>query len=94
MNAKEQQEDYSCPLCQTKKFSHRKGMIEHLQVLHYRRQRHVERLGQLAHRRRAAAEPLDDYPSPWVGQGLEHPVQRRRRAGCLGRRAHAGSMWK
>ncbi|TRY73454.1 hypothetical protein TCAL_07902 [Tigriopus californicus] len=32
VNAKEQSE-YFCPICQ-KKFSHRKGMIEHLQVLH------------------------------------------------------------
>eukprot|EP00095_Tigriopus_kingsejongensis_P005584 snap_masked-scaffold12_size759060-processed-gene-5.11 protein:Tk05584 transcript:snap_masked-scaffold12_size759060-processed-gene-5.11-mRNA-1 annotation:"zinc finger protein 2 homolog" len=32
LNAKEQAE-YFCPICQ-KKFTHRKGMIEHLQVLH------------------------------------------------------------
>src|SRR3990170_1322227 len=42
-------------------------------------QRHRKRLRQLGHRRRAAAEPLDDRASGGVGEGLEDQVQLRLR---------------
>jgi hypothetical protein len=41
--------------------------------------RHRERLRQLAHRRRPAAEPLDDRAPSRVGEGLEDEIQLRLR---------------
>ena len=46
------------------------------EVLHHRRQRHVERPGELADRRRAAAQPLHHDPPGRVGQRLEGEIER------------------
>ena len=48
------------------------GLFEHVEVLRERRERHVERLGQLRRRCRADAEPFDDRQPGGVGQRLEH----------------------
>ncbi len=50
--------------------------FENLQVLHHRRQRHGQRLGQLTHRGGAAAQPFDHPTTCRVGQGMKDLVQR------------------
>ena len=47
------------------------------EMLHHRRQGHVERLGELAHRGRALAQPLDHDAAGRVGQGLEGEIEGR-----------------
>ena len=56
---------------------HQPGGLEHLHVLDDRGQRHGERLRQLAHRRRAVAEPFDDGTAGRIGEGLEGVVEHR-----------------
>jgi len=53
--------------------------LEDGDVLEDGRQRHRERLRQLAHRHRPAAEPLDDRAPGRVGEGLEDEIQLRLR---------------
>src|SRR6185312_16623065 len=53
------------------------GLLQDAQVLDHRRQRHVERPGQLADRRRTAGQPLDHGPPAAVAQCAEHPVELR-----------------
>src|SRR6266566_4878244 len=55
------------------------GSFEDSHMLEDGRQRHRERLRQLAHRHRPAAEPLDDRAPGRVGEGLEDEVQVRLR---------------
>ncbi len=45
-------------------------------MLHDRGERHVEGLGELAHRGRPAAQPLDHGPAGGIGQGPEDLVER------------------
>ena len=47
------------------------GALEHLQMLGDRRQAHVERLGELQHRRFAEREPRKDGAPRRVGKGRE-----------------------
>jgi len=52
------------------------GVLEHAQVLHEPRQRHVVRRGQLAHRGiAAAAERLKDAAAGAVGERREYAVE-------------------
>ena len=51
------------------------AVVQHLQVLEERRERHVEGLGQLGHRRCATAQALEDRPSGRVCQCLKHAVE-------------------
>jgi hypothetical protein len=51
-------------------------VLEDLQVLHDRGERHVERLGQLADRRQPAAEPLDHRAPAGIRQRVEHTIER------------------
>ena len=54
------------------------GVLEHVQVLHESRQRHVERPCKLGHRAPAANERRQYAPARRVGQGREHRVEARR----------------
>ena len=54
------------------------GVFEHGEVLDDRRQRHLERLGQLAHRRRTRGEALGDRAARRIGQRAEDRVETRR----------------
>jgi len=49
--------------------------LQHVDVLQDGGQRHVQRLTEFAHRRRAAAEPFDHEAPAGIGQRLEHPIQ-------------------
>jgi len=51
------------------------GLLQHAQVPRHRRQRHVERLRQLAGRRPAARKPLEDRPARGVREGGERRVE-------------------
>ena len=51
--------------------------LQYLQVLQDGGQRHVQRAGQVAHRRRPVNESLHHRPPGRVGQRVEDPVQRR-----------------
>ena len=44
---------------------------QHRQMLDHRRQRHVERGGEFAYRRRSLAQPLDHSPPAGIGEGVE-----------------------
>ena len=44
-------------------------------MLQHGGERHVERLRQLAHRRRPSAETLDHVPPRRIGEGLEDEVE-------------------
>ena len=52
------------------------AVLEDLEVLDDRGERHVERLGQLADRRRAAREAVDHRAPRRIGQRVEHAVER------------------
>src|SRR5262245_10492969 len=52
------------------------AVLQDLQVLHHRRQRHVERLGQFADRGRSAAQAFHNYPPGRVGQRLKYAIER------------------
>src|SRR4051812_23612469 len=49
--------------------------LEHLQVLGNRRQGHVERLGQLVHRRLPPRQPPENRPPSRVGKGRERGAE-------------------
>jgi len=49
--------------------------LEQLDVLHDRRERHRQRLRQLAHRRVATRQPVDDGAARRVGQRLEDAIE-------------------
>src|SRR5215212_8714299 len=51
------------------------AVLQHIQVLGERRQRHRERSRQLAHRGRAATQPLQDRSSCRVGEGLKNTIE-------------------
>jgi hypothetical protein len=51
--------------------------LEHLQVLHDRRKRQVERSGEIGGRARRQAEPLDDGASCRIPEGLEYLIDAR-----------------
>lgn len=51
------------------------ALLENLKMLQDRRQRHLERLGQLAHRRRAAAQMLHHTPPGRISEGVKHTIQ-------------------
>src|SRR5215207_1578202 len=51
------------------------GVLEHLEVLHDRGQRHVEWTSQLADRRRGAHQAFDHGAPAAVGESVEHPVE-------------------
>lgn len=53
------------------------GALQHPEVLGDGRQGHGEGRGQLAHRRLAAGQPLEDGAAGGIRQRLEGPVQRR-----------------
>ena len=48
--------------------------LEHVKVLYHRRQRHRQRLGELADRCRSVAQPLDDRPSMRIRQRVKDPI--------------------
>jgi hypothetical protein len=50
--------------------------LEQLHVLHDGRERHHQRLGQLAHRRVATRQPVDDGAAGGIGQCLEDAIER------------------
>src|SRR5439155_9747477 len=52
------------------------AVLQHVQVLGERRQRHLERLRQLAHRGRTAAQSFKHSPSGWVREGLKDTIER------------------
>ena len=52
------------------------ALLQHVDVLDDGRQRHRERLGELADRGRALAQPGDDRAPARVGEGTEGPVER------------------
>ncbi|GIL40035.1 hypothetical protein TMPK1_22720 [Rhodospirillales bacterium TMPK1] len=45
-------------------------------MLHHRRQRHGQRLGEFADGGGAAAQPLDHDPSRWIGKRLKDEIER------------------
>jgi hypothetical protein len=51
------------------------GCLENSEVLNDSRQRHGQRLGELAHRRRSANQALDDGSPAGIRQGLEDPIE-------------------
>ena len=53
------------------------AVVQHLQVLDDRGQRHLQRPGQLTDRGRPPGQPLHHPPPAGVGEGVEHPVERR-----------------
>src|SRR5215218_7893217 len=50
--------------------------LQHLNVLYHRRQRHRQRLGELAHRGRSAAQALDDQHPAGIGQRVKDAIER------------------
>ena len=52
------------------------GGFEHAEVLHDGRERHVERAGELAHRRGTAGQALDHRAPAAVAERVEHPIER------------------
>ena len=54
------------------------AVLQDLDVLHDGRERHGERLGEVADRDRAPAQPLDHRATRRVGQGPEGVVELRR----------------
>src|SRR4051794_39122491 len=50
-------------------------LLQHLQVLRDRGQRHVERRGDVVHRRLASREPREDRPSRRISKRREGPAQ-------------------
>ena len=50
--------------------------LEHLEVLGDRLEAHVERFGQLVHRRLAVGEPGEDRSARRVGEGCEGDAER------------------
>jgi hypothetical protein len=52
------------------------ALLEHADVLRDRGKREVERLGQLAHARRPAAEPFDQCPARRIGERAKAQVER------------------
>ena len=57
---------------------HQARRLEHAEVLHGRRQGHRQRAGQVAHRRRPAAQPLHHRPPCGVGEGVEQAIEAGR----------------
>jgi hypothetical protein len=51
------------------------AIFEDLQVLENRRQRHLQRLGQLAYGCRTARQMFDYPPSAGVGECLKHAIE-------------------
>jgi hypothetical protein len=54
---------------------HKARRLEHAKMLEDRGQRHVERLGQLAHRRPAAGQPREHGTARRIGERAEHRIQ-------------------
>jgi len=51
-------------------------VAQHVEMLHHRRQRHRERLRQIAHRDPVAlAEPRQQRPPGWIGESGKSAVQ-------------------
>src|SRR6187431_1267946 len=69
--------------------------LEHLQVLDHSGQSHRERLRELAHRGRAAAQAVHHTPAHGVGERVKYAVERRslrlRAHDSLGKMAQNGS---
>jgi hypothetical protein len=51
--------------------------LEHLDVLDHRRERHLERLRELAHRRRPTRQAVDHRAAAGVSERVEDLVERR-----------------
>ena len=66
------------------------GLLEDSDVLLHPRQRHAERSGELADRRTAAPEALEDHPSGGVREGGERAVDRR----ILNHRVQYRPQWR
>jgi hypothetical protein len=55
--------------------AHEAAALQHVEVLHHGRQRHVQRCGELAHRCRAARQADDHRAAALVGERVERPVE-------------------
>jgi hypothetical protein len=55
--------------------SHQAACLQDLEVLHDRGKGHVERLGEFANRRRAAAKAFDDVAAGGIRQGVEQQIE-------------------
>ncbi|CAD5285077.1 hypothetical protein BOSE62_110390 [Bosea sp. 62] len=55
--------------------THQPRSFQNGEMLHHRRQRHLQGLGKLADARRPLAEPLHHLPAVRVRQRLEHQVE-------------------
>jgi hypothetical protein len=55
---------------------HQPARLQHREMLHHRRQGHVERPGEFAHRGGTLAQALDHDPAGRVGQRLEGEIER------------------
>jgi len=63
--------------------AHEAAALQHVEVLHHGRQRHVQRSGELAHGRRAARKADDHRAAALVGERVERG-QRLARSGNTG----------